>query len=57
MQLIAIYVAIRRHRLARYCFRAARFFADLGARMRFDSQGPPVHAGGSIPFAFLVGRT
>ena len=33
MQLIAIYVAIWRHRLARYCFRTARFFADLGTRL------------------------
>ena len=33
MQLIAIYVAIWRHRLAFYCFRAARFFIDLGVRL------------------------
>jgi len=33
MRLIQIYVAIWRHRLARYCFRAGRFFADLGQRM------------------------
>ena len=32
-QVIAIYVAIRLLRLARYCFRAGRFFANLGARL------------------------
>jgi hypothetical protein len=33
MQLVRIVIAIWRLRLARWCFRAGRFFADLGQRI------------------------
>jgi hypothetical protein len=33
MRLIQLYVAVWRLRLARYCLRAGRFFAEIGERL------------------------